>query len=269
MATIIKYQQICQDVEDIAMEAGNFIRNERKKISEEDVKLKSAASLVTYVDTTSEEQIVKALKKIIPKAGFITEEETVTEKGKKFNWIIDPLDGTTNYIHGISPHSVSIALMENDELVLGVVYEIGLNEMFRAWKGSPAFLNGKEITVATASEPENTLIGTGFPYYNFDRVDGYIRVLKHLMKSTRGLRRFGSAAVDLSYVASGRFNAFFEHGLHAWDVAAGALILKQAGGVVSDFNGGNNWLYGGEIIAASKNFFDPLYNIINQYLGSK
>jgi len=265
----MNYQQICQHVEEIAKEAGSFIRNERKKISENDVKLKSAASLVTYVDTTSENRIVKALKKLVPEAGFITEEGTVTKKGEKFNWIIDPLDGTTNYIHGIAPHSVSIALAEYEEPVLGVVYEIGLNEMFRAWKGGPACLNGKQIRVATTTEPEDTLIGTGFPYYNFDRVDDYISAMKHLMKSTRGLRRLGSAAVDLSYVASGRFNAFFEHGLHAWDVAAGVLILKQAGGVVSDFNGGKNWLYGGEIIAASGNFFDPFYAVINKYLGRK
>jgi len=265
----MNYQQICQHVEKIAMEAGSFIRNERKKISENDVKLKSAASLVTYVDTTSEARIVKALKKLIPEAGFITEEGTVTDKGEKFNWIIDPLDGTTNYIHGIAPHSVSIALAEYDEPVLGVVYEIGLNEMFRAWQGGPAFLNEKEIRVATATEPADTLIGTGFPYYNFNRIDDYISAMRHLMESTRGLRRLGSAAVDLSYVASGRFNAFFEHGLYAWDIAAGVLILKQAGGVVSDFNGGNNWLYGGEIIAASKNFFDPFYTVINKYLGRK
>jgi myo-inositol-1(or 4)-monophosphatase len=261
------YQSICKKVRDIAREAGSFIRNEREKISENDVELKSVSSLVTYVDKTAESRIVEALKKLIPESGFITEEGTAADRGEKFKWIVDPLDGTTNYIHGISPHSVSIALMEDNKLVLAVVYEIGLNEMFYAWKGSPAFLNGKKIKVATAIQPEDTLIGTGFPYYNFHRLNDYIQAMKHLMKSTRGLRRMGSAAVDPAYVAAGRYNAFFEHALHAWDVAAGVFILQQAGGRVSDFNGGDNWLFGGEIVAASKNFYKPFYSIIHKYLG--
>jgi len=265
---MINYQQICQQVQEVAKEAGNFIKNERKKITENDVELKSAASLVTYVDKTSEIRIVEALKKIIPSGGFITEEGTASVRGDKFNWIIDPLDGTTNYLHNIAPHSVSIALMEGQKIVTGVVYEIGLDEMFFAWKDSPAFLNGQEINVSATSRLEDTLIGTGFPYYNFSRLEDYIDVMKHLMRYTRGLRRLGSAAVDLSYVAAGRFNGFFEHSLHAWDVAAGVFILKQAGGRVSDFNGGENWLFGGEIIAAGENFFNTFYDIINKYLGN-
>jgi myo-inositol-1(or 4)-monophosphatase len=173
------------------------------------VELKSVASLVTYVDKTAEARIVKALKKLIPDSGFITEEGTASHSGEKYKWIIDPLDGTTNYIHGIAPHSVSIALMENEELVIGVVYEIGQDEMFYAWKGSPAFLNGKEINVSKAANLAETLIGTGFPYYAFERVDDYNNTMKELMQHTRGLRRFGSAAVDLAYVACGRFRWLF------------------------------------------------------------
>lgn len=261
------YQSICQNVQKIARETGSFIRNEREKVSEKDVELKSVASLVTYVDKTAEAKIVEALKKLIPGSGFITEEGTATHSGEKYKWIIDPLDGTTNFIHGIAPHSVSIALMEDEELVVGVVYEIGQNEMFYAWKGSPAFLNGKEIRVSTAKNLADTLIGTGFPYYAFERVDDYNNAMKELMQHTRGLRRFGSAAVDLAYVAAGRFDAFFEHALHAWDVAAGVLIIRQAGGKVSDFNGGENWLYGGEIVAASEAIFDSFYRIVNKHLG--
>lgn len=264
----LKYQEICRAVKEIARDTGNFIRNERKKLGENDIKLKSEASLVTYVDTTAESRIVKAVEKLIPESGFITEEGTANHRKEQFKWIIDPLDGTTNYIHGIAPHSVSIALMKDEEIVLGVVYEIGLDEMFYAWKGSPAFLNGKTIKPATATLPEDTLIGTGFPYYNFERVEDYIKAMKYLMEATRGLRRLGSAAVDLCYVAAGRFDAFFEHGLHAWDVAAGVFILKQAGGKVTDFNGGHNWLFGGEIIASSPAFFDTFYHIINQHLGT-
>ena len=268
MTQISDYKLTCQKVQDIARDAGNFIRNERKKISENDVELKSKASLVTYVDKQAENMIVEALQKIIPESGFITEEGTATHSDEEFKWIIDPLDGTTNYIHGVTPHSVSIGLMEKKELVLGVVYELGQDEMFYAWKNSPAFLNGKEIKVATASQLENTLIGTGFPYTDFDRVEDYIEAMRQLMKKTRGLRRMGSAAVDLAYVAAGRFDAFYEHALHPWDVAGGVFIVQQAGGKITDFNGGENWLFGGEIIAASKNIFDEFYAIVHKHLGN-
>ena len=263
------YKKLCFQVQEIAREAGKFIREEGKKITSSDIEIKSVASLVTYVDKTAEANIVDALKKLIPDSGFVAEEGTATYNNEQFKWIIDPLDGTTNFIHGITPHSVSIGLMENNELVLGVVYEIGLNEMFYAWKNSPAFLNGDEIHVATASKSVDTLIATGFPYYDFDKIENYIDVLRFLMRNTRGLRRMGSAAVDLAYVAAGRFDAFYEHALHAWDVAAGVFIIQQAGGKVVDFNGGENWLFGGEIIAASENYFDEFFSIVNKHLGNK
>ena len=265
----MNYKKICFQVQEIAREAGSFIREEGKKITSSDIEIKSVASLVTYVDKTAEANIVSALRKLIPDSGFITEEGTATANNEKFKWIIDPLDGTTNFIHGITPHSVSIALMKDDKLVLGVVYEVGLNEMFYAWEGSPAFLNGNEIHVATASKSVDTLIATGFPYYDFDRIDDYIEAMKYLMNNTRGIRRFGSAAVDLAYVAAGRFDGFYEHALHSWDVAAGVFILQQAGGKTTDFNGEENWLFGGELISASENYFTEFYRIINQYLGNK
>jgi len=263
------YKKLCAQVQEIARETGNFIQKEGKKISSSDVEIKSVASLVTYVDKTAEVYIVSALKKLIPGSGFVAEEGTASRKNERFVWFVDPLDGTTNFIHGISPHSVSIALMEADELVLGVVYEVGLKEMFYAWKNSPAYLNGTKIKVATASTSEDTLIATGFPYYDFEKTEKYIKALREFMKSTRGIRRLGSAAVDLSYIAAGRFDGFYEHALHAWDVAAGVFILKQAGGKISDFNGRENWLFGGEIIAASNNYFDEFYKIINKHLGDK
>lgn len=262
------YKKLCFKVQEIAKNAGSFIRTEGKKIKSSDVEIKSVASLVTYVDKTAEAAIVSALKVLIPDSGFVAEEGTASYTNERFKWFVDPLDGTTNFIHGITPHSVSIALMEGDKLVLGVVYEVGADETFYAWKNSPAFLNGEEIKVSTASKSVDTLISTGFPYYDFDRVDDYIEVVKHLMRNTRGIRRLGSAAVDLSYVAAGRFNAFFEHALHAWDVAAGVFILQQAGGKTVDFNGGNDWLFGGEIVSASENYFDEFYAIVNKHLGN-
>ncbi len=263
------YKNLCFQVQEIARETGSFIREEGKKITVSDIEFKGITSLVTYVDKTAEARIVAALKNLIPGSGFVAEEGTADSNNEKYTWIIDPLDGTTNFIHGIAPHSVSIGLKENDKMVLGVVYEVKLDEMFYAWKDSAAYLNGLEIKVSLNSKSENALIATGFPYYDFDRVDDYIAAMKTLMKSTRGLRRLGSAAVDLAYVAAGRFDAFYEHALHAWDVAAGVFVIQQAGGKVTDFSGGENWLFGGEIIAASNNYFDEFYSIINEYLGSK
>jgi myo-inositol-1(or 4)-monophosphatase len=265
----MNYENLCFQVQEIARETGSFIREEGKKIKVSDIEFKGITSLVTYVDKTAEARIVAALKQLIPDSGFVAEEGTADSNNEKYTWIIDPLDGTTNFIHGIAPHSVSIALKENDKIVLGVVYEVKLDEIFYAWKDSSAYLNGIEIRVSPNSKSENALIATGFPYYDFDRVDDYIAAMKHLMKHTRGLRRLGSAAVDLSYVAAGRFDAFYEHALHAWDIAAGAFIIQQAGGKITDFNGGENWLFGGEIIAASNNYFDEFCQIIHRHLGNK
>jgi myo-inositol-1(or 4)-monophosphatase len=263
------YKELCFQVQDIAHKAGGFIRAEQKKISASNIEIKSVASLVTYVDKTAEQQIVSALKKLIPDSGFVAEEGTAQSNNEKYTWFVDPLDGTTNYIHGLAPHSVSIGLAEGNELIMGVVYEVGADEMFYAWKGSPAFCNHKEIKAASRSKSEDALIATGFPYYDFDRMDDYIEAMKILMQTTRGIRRFGSAAVDLCYIAAGRFDAFWEHALHAWDVAAGAFILQQAGGKTTDFNGGNNWLFGGEIVSASGSYFQEFYGIVNKHLGSK
>lgn len=262
----MNYKELCFSVQKIARDAGSFIRTEGDKVTTEDIEFKDTTSLVTYVDKTAEANIVTALRKLIPEAGYVTEEGTAGSNNEKFTWVIDPLDGTTNFLHGIAPHSVSIGLLEDGIPVLGVVYEVKQDEMFYAWKDSPAFLNGKEIKVSPTKELQNALIGTGFPYYDFDRVDNYIAAMKELMQKSRGLRRFGSAAVDLSYVAAGRFSAFYEHALHAWDVAAGAFIVQQAGGKVTDFNGGKNWLFGGEIVAAAENIFDDFYEIVNKHL---
>ena len=265
----MNYKNLCFQVQKITKDVGKFIRDEREKISSDNIEIKSVSSLVTYVDKNAEKQIVDALQELIPDSGFIAEEGTATSNNEKYKWFVDPLDGTTNYIHGITPYSVSIGLSEDEVLVLGVIYDIDRNEMFYAWKDSPAYVNGKEIKVATAVKAEDTLIGTGFPYYNLEKTDLYIDAMKELMKKTRGIRRLGSAAIDLAYVAAGRFDAFFEHALHAWDLAAGVFIVQQAGGKISDFNGGNNWLFGGELIASSNNFYPEFYEIVNRHLGEK
>jgi myo-inositol-1(or 4)-monophosphatase len=148
-----------------------------------------------------------------------------------------------------------------------VIYEISLDEMFYAWKGSKAYLNGKEIHVSKASATADSLIATGFPYYDFSKLDRYMDAMNYFMRNSHGMRRLGSAAADLAYVAAGRFEGFYEHALHSWDVAAGIIILKQAGGRVCDFNGGDNCLFGGEMIACNANYFDEFYRIVHQYLA--
>ncbi|MGQ7871175.1 inositol monophosphatase family protein [Sunxiuqinia sp. sy24] len=263
----MKLQTICQSIEIIAQQVGQFIRQERLKITNDDIELKDKASLVTYVDKNAEKMIVSALRKLLPKAGFITEEGTASESGEQLKWVIDPLDGTTNFIHGIFPHSVSIALIDGDEPIVGVVYEIGQDELFSAWKGGGAWLNGQAISVSKTEKHEDVLLATGFPYYNFEMLGDYLKLLEFFMIETRGMRRMGSAAVDMVYVACGRFDGFFEHALHVWDIAAGIIILKEAGGKVCDFKGGPDFLYGKEIVASNENYFPAFFQKVNEFLG--
>jgi myo-inositol-1(or 4)-monophosphatase len=156
--------------------------------------------------------------------------------------------------------------MENNELVMGIVYEITRDEVFYSWKDSPAYMNGDEIHVSKSSAVKNSLIATGFPYYNYARLPQFMNSLDFFMRNSHGLRRLGSAATDLAYVACGRFDAFYEYSLSPWDVAAGAFILKQAGGKVSDFGGGNNYLFGEEIIATNGQIFDEFLEIVGTIL---
>ena len=162
-------ERVAKSVIDIAKNAGEFIRQQRKTFSSDKIEIKGLNDMVSYVDKTAEQMIVAELEKVLPGAGFITEEKTLNRSGERYNWIIDPLDGTTNFIHGLTVYSVSIALQEYDELVLGVVYEINLDECFYAWKHAPAFLNGNEIRVSNCKTVSESLLATGFPYYDFKK----------------------------------------------------------------------------------------------------
>ena len=258
-------ENICIEVQNIAKSAGKFIAGEREKFDLKNIEVKGKANFVSYVDKQAEELIIEALRRLIPESGFIAEEGTAGSSNEKYKWIIDPLDGTTNFIHGLPPFAVSIALMEDDELVLGVVYEVTQNECFYAWKGSNAYLNGNVIRVTTASTTADSLIATGFPYSAMDMLDPFIISMRYFMIHSHGLRRLGSAATDLAYVAAGRFEAFYEHGLKPWDVAAGAVILRQAGGIVSDFNGSDKFLFNGEIVASNQAYYKEFYGIVHDF----
>jgi len=245
------FEQLTLKTCEIARAAGRFMAEERKSFDVSKIESKGLHDLVSYVDKESEKQIIGQLQILLPESGFIAEEGTNTKRGERFNWVIDPLDGTTNFIQGVPIYAVSIGLLDGNELVLGVVYEVGREECFYAWKDGGAYLNGNPIRVSSYSSSHDALLATGFPYSNFELLDNYMSLLKWTMTEARGVRRLGSAATDLAYVACGRFDAFFEYDLKPWDVAAGIMIVKEAGGVVTDFKSGINYLFGGEIIASN------------------
>ncbi|MCT4645755.1 MAG: inositol monophosphatase [Carboxylicivirga sp.] len=262
----MNYEAICNQVCDIAKQVGNYVKTERDK-NHVNIEIKGSNDFVTQVDKAAEQKIVTELKKLIPDAGFIAEEGTDDSKGIVYNWIIDPIDGTTNFIHGLAPFAISIALQENEELVIGVIYEMGLDECFYSFKGGSAYLNEAEISVSKTTQVKDSLIATGFPYSNYARLDGFMDSVRYFMENSRGLRRLGSAATDLAYVACGRFDSFYEYNLKPWDVAAGAFLVKQAGGEVCDFDGGNNYLFGQEIIASNKATHNEFKEVISKIMA--
>lgn len=257
-------ESICTESRELVREVADFIRTESKKFSLEDVKVKSQNSLVTYVDTRAEQMLVEKLSKLVPEAGFITEEDTEDIKGESLHWVIDPLDGTTNFIHGLPCYAVSVALMEEEEVILGIVYEINMQECFYTWKDHPAYLNGTQIKVSANKTLDESLLATGFPYYDYEQLEAYLDTFRHLIQNSRGIRRLGSAAVDLSYVACGRFEAFYEYSLNSWDVAAGALLVQQAGGLLNDFSGGTDYIFGQEILASCPSIHKEMLEILQE-----
>ncbi len=265
MSKTINLQLLTLQVVNLARATGIFLKNEVNKLSIQDIESKGAHDFVSYVDKTSERQIIEELRKILPEAGFIAEESTDLLPADRFNWVVDPLDGTTNFIHRLPLFSISIALLENDEIISGVIFEPNQNECFYAWKGSQAYLNQRVINVSQPGKIEDCLFATGFPYYDYSRLDNYLELFKFLLKNSHGIRRLGSAAVDLAYVACGRFEGFYEYGLHPWDVAAGALIVKQAGGKVSDFTGQGNFVFGREIVATNHHIYNEFMREIKNY----
>lgn len=258
-------QTLAEKAGSIILNTGNFIREQSHRLHEITIEEKDLNSLVSYVDRKAEEQLVLELRKLLPEAGFITEEDTPDEAGKTWEWIIDPLDGTTNFLYGVPCFSISVGLRREGKLVAGIIYEVNLNELFVAWENGGAFLNKKKIHVSARKNLRESLLATGFPYYDFSRMESYLKSFIYLMEHSRGIRRLGSAAVDLAYVACGRFDGFFEYSLNPWDVAAGVVIVKEAGGTVIDFSGGENYLFGREIIASNTFLTADLMKALNHH----
>lgn len=260
----MKLEQVEKGVIEICREVGEFIRREGESFDLSRIEQKHVFNnLVSYVDKEAEKMLVNALGKILPPAGFITEEGTVEQSQQhEYNWIIDPLDGTTNFLHGIPLYAISIGLTRNDKVILGVVYDITQKECYHAIQDGPAFCDERVIRVSALSFLRESLLATGFPYYHFDKRDIYLDIINEFLNETHGIRRFGSAAIDLAYVACGRLEGFFEYNLHPWDVAAGTFIVQQAGGKVTDFKGGNNFLFGNQLCAANANVHAEMLDII-------
>jgi myo-inositol-1(or 4)-monophosphatase len=264
---MIQLEKLTLQVCDLARVTGQFIKDELEGLTTSDIQIKGEHNFVTYVDKTAEARIVKKLSELLPGSGFIAE-ESPTLQPADLTWIIDPLDGTTNFIHGVPLYSISIGLMEKGEMILGVILEVNQDECFYTWKGAPSYLNGKVIRVTETTQLCDTLFATGFPYYDYGRLDAFMNFLKYMMKNSHGIRRLGSAAADLAYVACGRFDGFYEYGLSPWDVAAGALIVQNAGGRVSDFSGGNDYIFGKEIIATNTNVYMEFMKVFGEEFRS-
>lgn len=232
--------------------AGDIIIKNLGHLSKEDIQAKQAFDFVTKVDRWSEAVIMQTIREKFPSHRFLTEETLKQQDTGDYRWIIDPLDGTTNYIHSYPMFSVSIALEFNSEVVLGVVFDPVRDELFHAVKGGGSFLNNRKIKVSGVTSPGKSLIATGFPFRAKEMIDHYLRAFKEIFREVSDIRRAGSAAIDLAYIAAGRFEGFFELALSPWDVAAGSILITEAGGLISDFGGREDYLSTGNIVAGNK-----------------
>jgi myo-inositol-1(or 4)-monophosphatase len=232
------------------------------------VSTKQQNDFVTEVDQAAEQAIIEVLKTAYPDHAILAEESGASANLNDQSdnvWIIDPLDGTTNFIHGFPQYCVSIALQQKGQITQAVVYDPTRNDLFTATKGAGAYLNDKRIRVAKRDKMAETLIGTGFPFRDMDGLEQYIDMFRIMTQKCAGLRRPGAAALDLAYVAAGRLDGFFEKGLRPWDIAAGSLIVTEAGGIVGDFKGESDYLYKGDVIAASPKVFAQMVSLLSPY----
>jgi len=236
------------------------------KITEEQIETKNKNDFVTYVDKLSEEKIIKNILKYFPEHTILGEESGESLNKSDYRWIIDPLDGTTNFIHGLPTFGISIALQENNQLILGVIYDPLRDELFHAEKGQGSYLNGKKIQVSQKENLANCLLTTGFPYRTDDYYRDYVKIFAEFMLKTVGIRRPGAAVLDLAYTAVGRFDGFWEMLLKPWDIAAGAIIVQEAGGVITDANGEDNYLISGSVVAGNKSIHEQMITEIKSAL---
>lgn len=255
-------QHLLRGVEGLSRKIGSWMKDQ--VIREHMTEIKSPNNLVTYVDKESERMFVEGLQALMPQAGFVAEEGTGARR-ERYNWIIDPLDGTTNFVHGVPVWCTSIALADGTQPVLGVIHDPVSGETFTAALGCGAHLNGTSIRVSGVSQLSQSLLATGFPYDDFGREEPYLALFRELMRGTRGLRRLGSAALDMAWTAAGRFDAFYEYGLNPWDVAAGTILVREAGGQVSCFDGSDEPVFGDDLLCTNGHLHEALKEVIARH----
>ncbi|MDR0234586.1 MAG: inositol monophosphatase [Zoogloeaceae bacterium] len=249
-----------------ARRASQIINRASRDIPHLEVASKQAHDYVTQVDREAEAAIIGILTESCPDFGILAEESGEQNTGRsEFRWIIDPLDGTTNFIHGFPQYAVSIALAKGNQLEQAVVYDPTRNELFAAARGQGAYVNEKRIRVSPRIRLDEALIGTGFPFRNFEHMDAYLAIFRDLMQKTSGLRRPGAASLDLAYVAAGRLDGFWEFGLSPWDMAAGSLLITEAGGLVCDLSGEADYLSTGNIVAGTPRIFHALLQTVQNH----
>lgn len=260
---MIYLEKLCNEVKELALSTGEYLKREQATLRKNDIELKGTRNYVTYIDKEAESRLVEGLSKLLPEAGFLTEEETVVFEEKEFTWIVDPLDGTTNYVHGDSTFSVSIALMKGKKIILGVVYDPLAEQMYWSIGVGKTFLNNNPIKVSNHSTLENGYIGFGIPYSLDEKGE---KILQNAVKQFRkcSFRIKGSAALEICYVAAGVCDTYFHSGLSPWDVAAGAFILQCAGGKCTDFSGGDNYIFNKELVASNSTIHQEIMETIIQ-----
>jgi myo-inositol-1(or 4)-monophosphatase len=250
-----------------ARNAGDIIVRHLNRLDQLTVSLKQRNDYVSEVDRQAEAEIIAIIRKAYPAHAVLAEESGIHEGNDEFQWIIDPLDGTTNFLHGFPQFAVSIALKHKGRLDQAVVYDPMRQELYTASRGSGAFLDNRRIRVTKQSSLDGALLGTGFPFKNQQHLDAYLNMFKALLVDTAGIRRPGSAALDIAYVAAGRLDGFWEIGLKPWDMAAGVLLVREAGGLVGDLSGGHEFMETGNIVAAAPKLFAAMLREIRPHLN--
>ena len=251
-----------------ARRAGAIINRAAQNLDALTVQNKQDNDYVSEVDRAAEQEIISILLSAYPNHAILAE-ESGTQGESEFEWIIDPLDGTTNYLHGFQQYGVSIALAHKGVLTHAVIFDPARNDLFTASKGGGAFLNDRRLRVSKRIYLKEALIGTGFPYRDFTNLDAYMAMFKEMLQKTSGVRRPGAACLDLAYVAAGRLDGFWEFGLNPWDIAAGVLLVQEAGGLVGDFRGEQNYMQSGDVLAGNPKIFSQLLQLIAPHLPAE
>ncbi len=259
-------QELLETAREAALIGGEILNRGFRQLKKDQIKLKGAGDFVTELDHRSEEAVIGRIRKSYPEHVIQAEESGIGEGESRYRWFIDPLDGTTNYVHGVPFYSVSIAAARDGEMTVGVVFDPAHKEMFWAVKDGGAYLNGSQIRVSRKESLGDGFLASGFPWRSKQYLEMYLDSFRVLFSESAGVRRMGSAAIDLSYTACGRFDGFWEMKLKPWDIAAGVLIVREAGGLVSDFIGEQQYMTTGNLLAANPNIFPRMLEVVKEHL---